>query len=350
MRINTRLIFPLPVLAAFLWGGFVWAESDQKVFKINGKDVPPVVATVNGTSFSADFLRNQMMAVQSLAEQQGQKITPEEEEQYARGILITAIEKELIFQKGKGLNIQVDPKTIQRQINHIRNQFPSNKMFLTALAYQHMTLRDLETRIEKELIEDEFVRREISSKIHVEDQAVTDFYNKNKSAFIEPDEYEVSHIFTETIQQGEANIEDERMRKKAKRMTDMINSEARETILTVARKLKAGDKFEDLAKQYSEDESTKNDGGRLGRITLQNASPLFASNLTKLKVGQTSRILESTQGYHILKLIAKYPGKPIPLEKAKSDILNILLKEESEKRKKEYISKIKKTADIDIFL
>ncbi|MFQ5444393.1 MAG: SurA N-terminal domain-containing protein, partial [Nitrospinales bacterium] len=203
MRHAVKPIYLLALLAAFLFCGPSWgAEGGKDVFKINGKDVPPIVAIVNGTHFSSDFLRNELMAVQSLAEQQGQKITPEDEENYARGILITAIEKELIFQKGKGLNIQVDPKTIQRQINHIRKQFPSKKMFLTALAYQHMTLRDLEKKIEKELVEDEFVRREISSKIHVEDKAVIDFYNKNKSAFIEPDEYEVSHIFTEIIQQG----------------------------------------------------------------------------------------------------------------------------------------------------
>ncbi|MDR0458281.1 MAG: peptidylprolyl isomerase [Burkholderiaceae bacterium] len=67
--------------------------------------------------------------------------------------------------------------------------------------------------------------------------------------------------------------------------------------------LKKGAKFEDLAKQYSQDPGSAPQGGELGWASPKTYVPAFADALTKLNKGQTTDAPVKTQyGYHIIRL------------------------------------------------
>ena len=72
--------------------------------------------------------------------------------------------------------------------------------------------------------------------------------------------------------------------------------------------------------------------------------------MVKLDEGATSSIIESSFGYHILKLDEIIPSTLIPFEKAESDILNTLMRRESQKMFKKYLINLEKNAKIEIFL
>ncbi|MFQ5716651.1 MAG: peptidylprolyl isomerase, partial [Nitrospinales bacterium] len=265
--------------------------------------------------------------------------------------IMTAIEDELFYQKGQELKIKMSPEIIQNEIQQIRNKFSSARMFISALAFQNLTINRLAEKIEKSLIQEEVIRREIAPKVDVKDSDVEAYYNKHKKSFVEPEKYRVSHIFVSAINpkvQGKA--EDPKDQEKADHIIEAVNRQAREKIDGLLKKLEEGADFADLARQTSEDDASKDKGGDLGNLSLGETLPALAVAIAGLKTGQFSGVVRSSAGFHILKLTGVIPPKQISLEKVKSDILNILLQKEIQKQRGMYLAQLKKNSKIKIFL
>ena len=173
-----RLVFFLLAFSLVPFAKTALADSTSN-FTINNEPVPQVVATVNGTDLTADLLKREMIAYRLMISQQGQTLDIKDEEKIAQGLLMKAIDSELIYQEGLKKNIPIDPVTIDREINHIQSQFPDKKLFLTALAAQRLTFKILKTNIKKKFIEEAFIRIEIAPNVTVEDDRVNSFYEKN---------------------------------------------------------------------------------------------------------------------------------------------------------------------------
>ncbi len=82
------------------------------------------------------------------------------------------------------------------------------------------------------------------------------------------------------------------------------DDEAKKLADEVLAKLQAGAKFEDLAKQYSDDASNKNNGGELAKPVQDDGTYVkeFENAADATKVGQLSPVFKSPFGYHILKV------------------------------------------------
>ena len=153
-------------------------------FTINNKPVPTVVASVNGTDLTADLLKREMIAYRLMISRQGQKLESVNEEKVAKGLLMKAIDTELIYQEGLKKNILINSATIERELNHIQGQFPDKKLFLAALAAQRLDFEALKKKIEQELVKEEFIRMEIAPKVTVSEDKVSSFYEQNKATFV----------------------------------------------------------------------------------------------------------------------------------------------------------------------
>lgn len=82
-----------------------------------------------------------------------------------------------------------------------------------------------------------------------------------------------------------------------------LNADAEKKANEVLAKVKKGEDFAALAKQYSED-TTASKGGDLGFVKKGQLVPEFEDALWKLQVGQTSGLVKTVYGYHIIKLVA----------------------------------------------
>ena len=319
--------------------------------KINGKPLPDTIASVNGTALSSQTLKSELTAYKLFLESQGREFPPKEQEKMAKELVGKAIDSELITQKSKEMKINISSEIVQKEIDHIRKQFPNEETYLAALNFQHHTPETLKKKIEKQLLEEEFIRREIAPKVKVEDSKAQAYYNENKKVFMKPEMFEVNHIFISAIDTtSEGKAETPEAQQKAKRLMNLVDQEAREKINAVLQKLKKGEDFAELAKKYSEDESSKNNGGSLGTVPKENIIPEIADAMVKLKVGETSDVVKSQYGYHIIKLSAKTPAQLAPFAEVKADILNFILKKEVAEKRKVYLDQLKKTANIKTFL
>jgi peptidyl-prolyl cis-trans isomerase SurA len=101
-----------------------------------------------------------------------------------------------------------------------------------------------------------------------------------------------------------------------------LHDKAKQTINDIYKKLQQGESFESLAGQFSEDKSTASKGGALQRFgSGQLTSQEFEDVAFGLKEkGELSQPFQSQFGWHIVKLIDRFPLQP--LEELKVDIEN----------------------------
>lgn len=123
---------------------------------------------------------------------------------------------------------------------------------------------------------------------------------------------------------------------------------AKNTIQDIYKKLQQGEKFEDLAKQFSEDKSSSTKGGVLNRFgSGQLSSEEFETVAFSLtKENPISEPFKSQFGWHIVKLIDKFPVKTLEemqpeLESkvSKDDRSRLIVASMTEKLRKKYTVK-----------
>ena len=95
-------------------------------------------------------------------------------------------------------------------------------------------------------------------------------------------------------------------------------AKAKQTIDEIYQKLKQGEDFESLAKQFSQDKSTAQAGGKLNKFNSGELSSVtFEDHAFALNTpGEYSEPFQSEYGWHIVKLIEKHPAKPFDDVKA----------------------------------
>jgi peptidyl-prolyl cis-trans isomerase C len=159
----------------------------------------------------------------------------------------------------------------------------------------------------------------------VEEQAkITDadlqkFYDQNKEKFKTSDQIKASHILLKTEKEAQ----------------------------DVLAQLKAGGKFEDLARKYSVDPAGAK-GGDLGWFGKGSMIPEFEKVAFALKEGETSGIVKTKFGYHIIKVTGKRAAGVLPLAEVKDQIKAALLPERQQEIFKKMREDLKKNAKYTI--
>ena len=221
LKVNPILIF-IPVFLSFP----ALAQNNNHFF-INGKPVPDIVARVNGFDIKSGFLVNELKAWRIFAEKRGTIRSIEDEKQFIQDKLDQAIDQELLYQKSREMSIKISQVNIQKEIENLQKKFPSRKMFLSAIAFQKLTLTKLANKIEKRLAEEELLRKKLVPSVEVSEGMVKAYYEKNKPRFRTPVKFLVSHIFIATLSSGEVSSENHADREKARRIINMINGQAK---------------------------------------------------------------------------------------------------------------------------
>ncbi len=131
-------------------------------------------------------------------------------------------------------------------------------------------------------------------------------YKKEKSRFTQAAEYQVAHILISLPAEATA-----KQQQKALLRAEKIEAQA---------KMK-GANFAVLAKKYSDDLGSKNQGGSLGWLGKGDTGPVFQKAMMALQPGQISAPVLSKDGYHIIKLLALRSGKMQPFDEVRGQLL-----------------------------
>jgi len=149
---------------------------------------------------------------------------------------------------------------------------------------------------------------QLRQTLQVPEEALKKQYQDDNQQYQVANQVHVQHILFKTVGQTDALVEE--TRKKA------------EDVLKQARK---GAKFDELAKKYSEDPSSKDKGGDLGWIRQGQTVPEFEKTAFSLGPGQISDLVRTQYGFHIIKVLEKQTAHTKPFEEVKDAIRTPLL-------------------------
>lgn len=128
---------------------------------------------------------------------------------------------------------------------------------------------------------------EIASDIEVSDEEAESYYEDNRARYISAEQREASHILLNVEDAGD----------------DDEVAEKRKVLDGVKERLAAGESFEDLAAEVSDDVGSAESGGSLGLITADSMVPEFENALNELaEVGDVSEVVTTEFGLHLIKL------------------------------------------------
>jgi len=155
---------------------------------------------------------------------------------------------------------------------------------------------------------------QLRQRISVSDEELRAYYNEHIETYRIQNRVRASHILFKTI--GKTDAEVEEIRKKAE---------------DVLKKARRGSKFEDLAKQYSDD-TTKDKGGDLGWIVQGQTVPEFEKAAFTLPPGSISDLVRTQYGFHIIKVMEHQAARTQSFEEVRGSILPVLAGEKADRQ------------------
>jgi peptidyl-prolyl cis-trans isomerase SurA len=225
-------------------------------------------------------------------------------------ILNELIETEILMQRAEKLGLLATDEEVDRKLNEIKSPY-SPEEFNKRLQDKKISLDDFKRDLRRSLTRDRVLNKEITSRITITDQDVSNYYNDHKAEFnlIEA-QYHLSKITVSGVVGAQFhNLQNSKAQN---------DGDARKKIQMIANRLDSGDDFATLAMNYSEDPETANNGGDLGMApesALKAADPATRDAVMKLKPGQYTPVIPMVSptnhqpyAYMIVKLISKEPA------------------------------------------
>lgn len=203
-------------------------------------------------------------------------------------------------------------KEVKSQIEQIKSSYSNDETTYLSVIKQYFGVNsedELEDMLRLEYKRNEAVKDYVKESLT--DSEIKKYYNENIIGDIK-----ASHILISVDASDDATSEEkEKAEEKAKKEAEKI-----------IKKLNQGKKFSDLAKKYSDDEATKENGGDLGYFNNDDMDENFMAAVKELKNNEyTSEPVKTQYGYHIILKVDQKEKKS--LKSVKSEIKENLTEE-----------------------
>lgn len=232
--------------------------------------------------------------------------------------LTKLIERKLQLQEAKAKKVDVSDQEVKLAFEQMKRQSNAPNMGET------LTLGSVRDQLTLMRVVDQQIRGNIT----VGESELKRYYQEHRDQFAFADEYQLSQILIQPrASDGTAGALE-----KARRAMD---------------ELKKGEKFSDVAMQYSDGPNAMQ-GGRLGLVRQGELLPILEQAVTRLVTGGISDIIESPEGIHILRLDERKPKQFRPYEAVRLEIQELLYKQKSEAMYQSWLNDLKNKAYIEI--
>lgn len=306
------------------------AKADAKAD--NSITLEAIVARVNNDIITLSDLEQSRELLQQELEQQykGPELQTQLQEQ-GKDVLRDLIDEKLLVQHGLDMGLSVETDVIKR-LDQIRqqNDLKSMEDLERAVQAQGVAFEDFKQQIRDQIMTQEVIQREVSGRVLVDAEKVHDYYLKHQEEFRQPERVHVREILISTNNVSEANLP------------------AREDrVREVLDKIRHGEKFEDVAKEYS-DAPTAKDGGDLGYLDPTKLSPAIREVLSKLNPGGVSDPQRTRDGWLILQLVQHVPAGIPPFDQVENRIRQRLYMSEVQPALRDFLSDLRRDAYVKV--
>jgi foldase protein PrsA len=239
--------------------------------------------------------------------------------------------EEALIQEAEKLKVIPKEEELSKTVDEMLNEYKQSqgitddKQLEDMLKKENITMDTLKSIIKKNAILEK-LQGSVTKDVAVDDKAVEDYYNKNKDRYPqkqeEPTKLTLSHIL----------VADEAQAKSIKAELDK------------------GADFATLAKQYGTD-GTKDAGGALGELPTVNSGfdEDFMTAAMQLKAGETSGVVKTQFGYHIIKCTKRVDKPTKPFAEVKEQVKTTLLESKKSEQWNKKLEEVQTNANIKVY-
>ena len=297
--------------------------------------VDQIVAIINNDTVTYSEVRKVLNPIYSQYQKayQGEELL-EKMSKAKNEVLNQLIENKLLVQEARRRDIQVNSKEIDEHIEKIKARFPNTDKFERVLSAEGMGMDQLRRSVEEQYLTRTLIQQELAPRATVGPGEVEAYYKKNIANYQEEEMVQASHIMikkTPPPAEGSAEAADT----------------AFEKIKEAQAELKKGTGFEEVAKKYSQAPDAT-DGGDLGFFSRGKMMKEIEDVAFRIPVGETSDILKTPMGYHLVTVKARREPRTIPLTEVQKDIEHELFQQKTETLRKRWVDDLKSKAYVKI--
>lgn len=244
------------------------------------------------------------------------------------GAMSDLIRQTVYAQEAKSRGIRVSKETVEANLATQYEQLLASykiteEQLVTYLAETGQTLESFKDRlrasIETQYIA-EAVDKQVAGTIEPSQADIEAYYEKNVTRYAQDEQVQASHILVDTL----------------------------ESAKDVEAKLQAGGDFAALAKEYSLDAGTRDKGGELGWFGRGQMVKEFEDAAFGLQIGQTSQPIQTSYGYHIIRVTDRKEARTPTLAEVRDQVAADYVKDETTRRVEAWYKDLYKAKNVDI--
>jgi foldase protein PrsA len=250
-----------------------------------------------------------------LTDQQLKDQCKQQYEQLRDQVLGLLISFEWIEREAKEKGVSVTDAEVDKSFEEQKKQtFPKDADYQKFLKDSGQTDEDVRMRVRLDLLSNKIREKVTKGKDQVSDQQIEDYYNKNKAQFAQPERRDLSIVLTKT----------EAKAKEAKAA------------------LQSGESFKSVAKEYSIDDASKAQGGKLPAVAKGQQEKAFDDAIFAAKKGKLEGPVKTQFGWYVFQVDKITEASQQTRDEAKETIKQLLASQNQQKALDTYVKDFRK--------
>jgi foldase protein PrsA len=214
------------------------------------------------------------------------------------------IQSEWVQQEAEKRDIEVADKTVKKEFeDQKKNAFPTDKAYKQFLKTSGMTEEDILFRVKLSKLQEKLTTEITEDAKKVTAADVDEYYEKNKARFAQPERRDLLIVLTKT----EAKAQ-----------------EARQA-------LESGQSWKQVVKDYSIDEASKAQGGKLAAVAKGQQDKAFEDAAFAASKGELEGPVKTQFGWYVFEVQKVTPASQQSLDQSRDTIRNLLRDERQQK-------------------
>lgn len=298
----------------------------------------PVIVQGKGFQIKRSDLDLLVSRARSAAAAQGQQLDPEREAQLEVQFLEELITIQVLTQKVTPADKVVGQQQADMMYSNIVARAGSPEKLQRQLRSVGLSLEEWRKKGTEESTAMAVLERLLG--VFVTDVEVHDYYSNHTADFEVPETAQAQEILLLTVDTNSPS---------SAPLSASVVAQKRTLLQDIIKRARAGEDFGTLAKQYSEDASTRDNGGELPRFARGRGLPAeFESAVFSMTNNQVSDPVEVSYGLYAIHLINKYPPKVPELSQVAGQIKDLLTHNKLAKQAQPMVDKLKAEEQVEI--
>lgn len=226
--------------------------------------------------------------------------------------------------------INVSEEEVAAAVQIFKKRFASEKLLNGATSNQGWDgEEELVARVRAKLEQEAYLEKYVATEVTEEE--LLEFYQEHALRFALPEQLRARHIFFAALEHS--------------------NGEAIALAQSVHDALKQGEKFSELAAEFSEDPATKEKGGELGWMSRHRLPDDFTEQIFELSVAEF-QIIETKLGAHVIEVQERLPERKRSFEEVKTELEEALSNQRREEGTSQYLRVLRhrEAKNLEIFI